>query len=491
MLNMPQINHIRDLSKCGYRISDIHKETGIDPKTIRKYINQEDFSPSPPVKAGRPSILDPYKETIEKWIQEDSLHWKKQHHTGRRIYVRLRDEFGYQGSYDTVQKYTKYLRKRKQLKATQELLWEPGCAQVDFGEADFYEDGLLVRKKYLTVSFPYSNNGFAQVFGGETSECVCQGLKDIFEYIQGVPCLLIFDNATGVGKRICNHIVESELFSRFRAHYGFRIRFCNPRAGWEKGNVENKVGTVRRNLFVPPRHYHDIEAFNKDLLDQHKEKASENHYKKGILISDLFQEDIKHSLSLPRSPFHVCRYAYFKADGYGKITVDGKHHYSTRPEYHGQQVLAGMKAHVIEILNPDGSILVRHKRQYGELRTDNSDYSTTLEVLSRNSGAWFNSGVRKEVPDLLREYLDHLEKPVLKSQLRLMRDLSNQYGYKAAINAMQLALQQGSVNHSDASILAARITGYGIDTPPEVGPPLSIYDDTFLRPSNGTGGDLI
>ncbi len=36
MLTMSQINHIKDLSNCGYRISEISKETGSDPKTIRK-----------------------------------------------------------------------------------------------------------------------------------------------------------------------------------------------------------------------------------------------------------------------------------------------------------------------------------------------------------------------------------------------------------------------------------------------------------------------
>ncbi|MEN6411421.1 MAG: hypothetical protein ABFC84_01505 [Veillonellales bacterium] len=46
--------------------------------------------------------------------------------------------------------------------------------------------------------FPYSNRGFCQVFGGEIGECVCQGLKDIFEYIGGVARGVAFDNATGV-----------------------------------------------------------------------------------------------------------------------------------------------------------------------------------------------------------------------------------------------------------------------------------------------------
>lgn len=180
MYTMSQINHIKDLSNCGYQISEISKKTGVDPKTFRKYLSQKDFSPVPPV----------------------------------------------------VQRYLKKCRSVQTEKANLELVWDPGPAQVDFGEADFYESGKLIRKKYLTLSFPYSNDGYSQVFGGETAECVCQGLVDIFEFIGGVPPMLIFDNATGVGRRIGDVIHETKLFSRFRAHYHFRVRFCNPYSGW-------------------------------------------------------------------------------------------------------------------------------------------------------------------------------------------------------------------------------------------------------------------
>ena len=110
---------------------------------------------------------------------------------------------------------------RPDRKANLELVWDPGPAQVDFGEADFYENGKLVRKKYLTVSFPYSNDGYSQVFGGETAECVCQGLLDIFEFIGGVPPLLIFDNATGVGRRIGDMIHETVTFFPFSCSLPF------------------------------------------------------------------------------------------------------------------------------------------------------------------------------------------------------------------------------------------------------------------------------
>ncbi len=489
MINMSDINHIRDMAQSGYKISEISKALGKDPKTVRKYLEAEDFSETPPATNTHPSILDPYKATILEWIREDQKRWSKQRHTAKRIYDRLTDELGYTGSYDTVQKYVKTIRIKAEEKGTQELVWDPGYAQVDFGEADFIEDTEPVRRKYLVLSFPYSNDSFMQLFGGETAECVCQGLRDIFAFIGGVPPVLIFDNATGVGKRVCDKIKETELFSRFRAHYGFRARFCNPHAGYEKGNVESKVGFNRRNLFVPPREYHDIIVFNKGLLLEHRKKAEELHYKKRVPIKDLFEDDRKAFIPLPSKAFEVISYDWFKADGYGNVCIDGKHYYSTKPEYHGQKVLVGKRAHFVDILNPDGSLLVRHKRMYGDIRTDVIDYATTLAVLSRNAGAWQNSGLRKELPDPLREYLDGLEKHQLKEQLRLMNELKKDYGYEAAVDAMTRALNNGCIHSSDARILAERITGYGINTPPDPGPSLSVYDDAFLKEAKG--GDAV
>ena len=477
---MSQINDIRDLSRKGYGISKISSLTGKDRKTVRKYLEQDDFSPEPPVAKARTSIVTPYLDIITEWLEEDQNHWSKQRHTAKRIHDRLTEEYGFTGSYDSVQKFVQKIRKDIQTKGTQELVWDPGCGQVDFGEADFNEDTDCVRRKYLTVSFPYSNDSFSQVFRGETAECVCQGLMDIFNYIGGIPTLLVFDNATGVGRRVMDKIHEVELFSRFRAHYGFQIRFCNPYAGYEKGHVENKIGATRRNLFVPVPTYHDIEEYNRTLLDMHVKKASEVHYKKGIVISELFEEDRKHFLPLPAKAFNVCRYEKYKADGFGKICLDGRHFYSTKPENHNKRVLIGIRAHYIDILEPNGDLLVRHMRQYGDTRTDICDYSTSLEMLAKNIGAWDNSGFRKDAPTQIREYIDGQPRVKRKSCVRMLSDLTKQYGYQAAVNALEMAIESNSVNKSDMAILAARITGYGIDTPPEPGPSLLIYDQTFL-----------
>src|SRR5699024_2312815 len=91
----------------------------------------------------------------------------------------------------------------------------------------------------LVVTFPYSNMRFVQAYRGETAECVCHGLRSIFEQVGGVPTLMVFDNATGIGRRVRTRITETKLFEAFKNHYRSESRFCNPESGHEKGNVEN------------------------------------------------------------------------------------------------------------------------------------------------------------------------------------------------------------------------------------------------------------
>ena len=80
---------------------------------------------------------------------------------------------------------------------------------------------------------------------------------------RGVPGRIVFDNASGVGRRIRDRVTLTELFLRFKCHYGFWVSFCNPASGHEKGHVENKVGYIRRNLFVPMPAVESLEAWNK------------------------------------------------------------------------------------------------------------------------------------------------------------------------------------------------------------------------------------
>ena len=132
-----------------------------------------------------------------------------------------------------------------------DLVWHPGEAQADFGEVDVRFRGEVSRMRRFVLDFPYSNVGPSQLMPGENAECACQALRDIFEWLGGVPPRIVFDNAAGVGRRMFERVRLTRLFQSFQAHYGFEYVFCNAYAGHEKGGVESRVGAVRRKLFVP------------------------------------------------------------------------------------------------------------------------------------------------------------------------------------------------------------------------------------------------
>ena len=250
---MSKVKDIREMRRRGHTVAEISRRVGVSEPTVRKHLRQEDFSPRMPVRRELPSILDPYEPKIDEWLAGDRANWHKQRHTSKRVFERLRDEEGYEGSYNTVNRYVQRWRDDHRAPRDKylDLDWLPGEMQVDFGQADFRIVGVRRRMHHLVGSFPFSNVGLPQIFPGENAECVCSGLIAIFEYVGGVPPRLVFDNATGVGRKIYGEIRTSELFSAFAAHYGFDYSFCNPDSGNEKGNVEYKVGALRRPLFVP------------------------------------------------------------------------------------------------------------------------------------------------------------------------------------------------------------------------------------------------
>src|SRR5436853_1999023 len=70
---------------------------GIDPRTVAKMLA---FSVPPGYRRRRPPArpkLDPFTGIIEAILAADERRPKKQRHTAKRIFERLRDEHGYAG----------------------------------------------------------------------------------------------------------------------------------------------------------------------------------------------------------------------------------------------------------------------------------------------------------------------------------------------------------------------------------------------------------
>jgi hypothetical protein len=78
---------------------------GIDPRTVAKMLA---FSVPPGYRRSRPPArpkLDPFTGIIDRILAEDEARPKKQRHTSKRIFERLRDEHGYAGGITIVKDY--------------------------------------------------------------------------------------------------------------------------------------------------------------------------------------------------------------------------------------------------------------------------------------------------------------------------------------------------------------------------------------------------
>ena len=487
MIGVDKVEDIRRRARRGESVSGIAAATGVSGPTVRKYIAAGDLSPRPPATRGRTSspMMEPYAETVEGWLREDLRVWRKQRHTARRIHDRLVEEEGFQGSYETVRNFVRAARGRiarergeREAQGYLVLDWRPGECQVDFGQADFRVRGTLRRGHYLVVEFPHSNVGLAQVFWGETAECVCHGLRAAFEFAGGVPSRAVFDNATEVGRRVGSKVVTSALFRAFAAHYGLDYSFTNPYSGNEKGSVENKVGALRRNLFVPVPSFHDVEAFNRRLLERCA-AASEGkpHYRKGAAESGLFEEDRAAMSPLPGAPFSCVAWVTRKCDAQGCFKAGGDHRYSAGPALAGAEVAVAMGAFEVTVVGPGGEVAATYERMWGDAPTCSTDPLAQLELLCLRSGGWRDSVVRSALPGELVAYLDSEDPADLRADLRALRDSAARVGWRAAVEGASRALEAtGGVDAASLELSAAVAASGGARTEYDEPVDLSGYD---------------
>lgn len=499
MIGVDRIEDIRRRGRRGETVAGIARATGVSEPTVRKYLRAGDLSPEPPRRrVSESELLAPYAASIDAWLDDDCRNWRKQRHTATRVYVRLRDELGYEGSYSTVQRYVR--RRREEMAAERDrrdaqgylqLDWLPGECQVDFGEADFRARGVLTRGKYLTVTFPHSNVGVTQVFWGETSECVCQGLRNVFEFVGGVPRRAVFDNATEVGRRLGSEIRLSDLFRRFAAHYGLDYTFTNPHSGNEKGNVENKVGYHRRNLFVPVPSFGDVAAFNERLMrDCLAASDGKRHYRLGTPELELFEED-KGALSpLPGAAFSCVRWETRRCSKQGVFTIGGVHRYSAGPAAARREVAVALGAFDVTVCDcGTGEVIATYEREWGEAPTDSSDPTLQLKLLCMRPAGWRDSSVRSSLPSELVEFLDGEPAGRLAEDLRVLRDESSERGWKAAVAGMARSLAAtGGVDRASVAVSAARAQAGDARVEYDDEVDLTVYDGA-LRELGGGGGD--
>ena len=189
---MEQCNVVRRMRYLeGKSLRAISRATGIHRTTIKRILAEggpPQYTRKRPVN--RP-VLGPFLPIIDQILKDDIGAPRKQRHSAKRIFDRLKQEHGYPGGYTQVREYVAEVRLRTK-EAFIPLEFDPGEAQVDWGVAFAVDrtaepvDGLC--KVYLFImTLPFSGARFVAAFPRQTQEFFLEGHRLAFQFFGGCP----------------------------------------------------------------------------------------------------------------------------------------------------------------------------------------------------------------------------------------------------------------------------------------------------------------
>src|SRR4051794_22047654 len=362
----------------------ILRETGMHWRALEKIL----ANPEPPgyrAEAPRPRPkLGPFLDRVARILDDDKGCPRKQRHTARRIFDRLKAE-GYLAGYTAVKEAVRDL-KRVRREVFVPLTHPPGEAQVDFGYALANVAGRLRKVAFFVMALPHSDALFVQAFERECTETFWEGHVRGFDFLGGVPRRITYDNSRVMVARIVGPRQRqlTKGFLQLKSHYLFDHHFCLVRRPNEKGVVEGTVKYARLNFFVPVPQVRDLDELNVQLAarcrdDQERRVRGSAATKKVLLV-----EDQAAFVPSPAAPFDACVKRSTAADSLSLVRFDDND-YSVPVRYAHHPVV--VRAYVDRVvIGHKGEVVAEHRRLWGRegVSFDPVHY---LALLERKPGA--------------------------------------------------------------------------------------------------------
>lgn len=412
MMSVKQIKEVRMLRQEGLPIRDICRKAGVSRNTVRKILRgkQAKFEYQRP-PAAQPA-QDPIKETIESWVKQDSLEGRKYRRTAKRMYQELcTDKYGYKGSYASVLRCFTEARSRFNKTPPEVFIpldFGPGQAgQFDWGDVKAVIGGQLKALNVGALQLCKSRMSYARAYPGQKQELLFDVHRRAFEHFGGVPRRVIYDNLKTAVKKVLkgNHRNLQERFVEFSSLYLYQADFCNPARGNEKGRIENLIGFIRENFFVPVPKFATLEELNDRLLSflisvsrtkLHPESREKTRH-------DVYEEEKGSLIPLPAHGYECCRVTHAAVTSYSTVHFE-TNQYSVPGEYVGKTVQ--VKGYAGEVaISHNGAEISRHPRLYGFKEQSLNPYHY-LEALSRKPRAFADGLPFKEwqLPEVFQHY---------------------------------------------------------------------------------------
>ncbi|MDJ1110600.1 IS21 family transposase, partial [Macrococcus caseolyticus] len=229
--------------------AELGRQYNCDPRTVKKYYEAGKENELEGLKkrkqTKKTSKLDPFKEIIDEKIELGC--------TAMAIFKYI-EKKGYKGRYTILREYCKNKKLNETKKATIRVETNPGiAAQVDWKEDMIMHDkfGRTYQFNIFLYVLHYSKMKYITLTWDKKQDTLFECLKDAFEYTEGVPREIWFDNMRTVVDRPRTQykkVVFNNLFYQFSKDANFEPIACRPYRPQTKGSVESLAKFVEQRL---------------------------------------------------------------------------------------------------------------------------------------------------------------------------------------------------------------------------------------------------
>lgn len=265
---------IHRMHREGFSVSQISNHLGLNRRTVSRYLSlsEQQYENILILRSERKKALDAYegfvKDRLERFRDTSAaqMHdWLKEYDPN---FPTINPKTVFNFVFHIRKKYNlPRVKVERQYEMVEELPYGQQ-AQVDFGEYNmrtvtgsrvkvFFFALVLSRSRYKYTWF--TDNYF-------TSEWAVLAHEKAFEYIRGIPDVIVYDQDTIL---IINEnygdIILTEVFRNYMREQSFQLHFCRRSDPESKGKVENVIKYIKQN-FLYNRTFHNIETLNDEAM---------------------------------------------------------------------------------------------------------------------------------------------------------------------------------------------------------------------------------
>lgn len=442
----------------GVSIRSIARRTGLSRGTVRKYLRSDVVEPRYPSRHNT-TKLDPYATQLMDWLKAEERKARKQRRRVKQLHAEL-VKLGYDGSYGRLATFVRKWRQAQQdaaktsgKRAYVPLVFGAGEAfQFDWSEDWAFITGERVKLQVAQFKLCHSRAFILRAYLLQTHEMLFDAHAHAFRIWGGVPRRGIYDNMKTAVDRVGRGKVR-DVNARFAAmvsHYLYEAEFCNPAAGWEKGQIEKNVQDARHRIWQAAPAFDSLTDVNAWLESRCLELWRELPHpeQSGRTLYNVWSDELPLLMRVPRSFDGFIE--HIKRVSTTCLVAFERNRYSVPASFANRPVSLRVYADRL-IVVAEGHVVAEHSRIIQRNHHDPGrtvyDWRHYLSVLQRKPGALRNGAPFASFP----EGFKRLQAILLKREggdreMVEILALVLHHDEQAVLTAVELALESGAAS---------------------------------------------